>query len=932
MDRSVLREGNGCVMNIVFGFDLDGVCWSERPAAIGQVRTGPLGLLGILETRLGLGRPDIHPVHRIDATVRRIQSTDWESAYYGASFRADAWSTARQLLSWRDELMEAGWDGRPFENGSPRLDGLAALEQAGVRLPSGRADRLQALLSSLREGARVDGLKVRMADPPGFLPQVWQELFLRLEEQGASVETVPTPGVPDDDREPGNLGVVQKALSGQENSRELCPSDDSLVLLRAENEWEAAEQLALWLAAGQQENQGVTIVCGMDTSVLDGVLHRQGLPRLGRSEPSRWRELQQVLPLLLANGWAPLDIRLLAQLLSMSNPVFPRWMCRRLLRAMGEEPGTGGRAWEKAVDGIRETIEKDLREKGVADASRQADDTVGQLQDLLVGDRFDPNTGIPEEKLRERCDRLIYWFGWQADDDPMLREVVHHARELQALSKGKGHISRVALERMLDTIIGAGSRAPDRPEEVAPWQVVDHPAQVIDPCDVVVWWGFNDPLSMPPTWWSDSERTVLEAAGVLVEHSGAFRRREARGWSRGILAARKQFIGVTVQQLDGELAYHHPLWDAICQAAARADGGRSEADVEAVLVRDCRPDDGSEEGLFAGRQHPKRAVTPALPVVREAVRRVQAGTIARPQKMSYSQMSTLIGCPMKWALQYHGGLKVPGEQDIPEGNRMIGTLCHRIVEELYGEGGRHWLPDEARNEAFILYDRLVPALASELLLDGRHIENRRCRQAVAGAIGHLVTAINRYRLQVEAAEIPLERAQSGLVFAGFADLLLRDPQGHPFILDLKWTTSAKYRHQEVEDGQALQLAAYAWMLRGKEAEADRIHTGYFMLAQGRLLSDSPLLGEDALTPACSQEDTWTRGMAAMEDALERLAGGVVEARGVEEFQVQQDTGQKDDRLRRQLSEAVWQKGLLYQRPPCGFCDFGTLCGLTGGHS
>ena len=77
--------------------------------------------------------------------------------------------------------------------------------------------------------------------------------------------------------------------------------DDSLVLLEADNEWQAAEHLALWLAAAPDSNEQVTIICGSDTSILDQALKRHGLPCMGRAEISRWREIQQILPLMLAN-------------------------------------------------------------------------------------------------------------------------------------------------------------------------------------------------------------------------------------------------------------------------------------------------------------------------------------------------------------------------------------------------------------------------------------------------------------------------------------------------------------------------------------------------------------------------------------------------------------------------------------------------------
>jgi len=100
---------------------LDGVPWSNKFASIGEVRTGPLGFLSILETRLGLTGISVHPVHRIDEYMKRMQHIDCDSAWFHDSFAVDPWSTARQMLLWRDELIEAGWQGGMNTVGSSRL-------------------------------------------------------------------------------------------------------------------------------------------------------------------------------------------------------------------------------------------------------------------------------------------------------------------------------------------------------------------------------------------------------------------------------------------------------------------------------------------------------------------------------------------------------------------------------------------------------------------------------------------------------------------------------------------------------------------------------------------------------------------------------------------------------------------------------------------
>ncbi len=880
-----------------------------------------MGLLTILETRLGLSGLPIHPVKRIDEYMQRISQIDHESAWFHKSFSVDPWSTARQLLEWRDELIENGWQGKIETTASPRLNALADLENVGLPLSVGRSDRLREVIRRLEQNLKVPIGSIELIEPVDILPPVWQDLLKKLQNQGTYIHIRQEDGR----EQTGNLACTQAGLRGTVDNKTLSPQDDSLILLQADNEWEAAEHLALWLASQPEANNLVTIICGSDTNVLDQALRRHGLPRLGRSEASRWREIQQVLPLMLSNAWKPVDIRLLVELLSLTESPLPRWVCRTLLNAINKEPGVGGQAWNNALETIEAQRKEKLEAKQDPQQEEKAKAYVKAINSLLVEERYDPNDGIPEENLRKRCQKVIEWLSWKLGDDPMLVEVVGHARQLQELSVGKGQIARITLERMLDTIIGAGSYADDSCEEAAPWQVVDHPGQIVDPCGEIIWWGFNDPMIKSPTYWTDHERSDLWAAGVQIEESPAFRRREASAWQQGVMHAENRFIAIYIAQLDGAEVFHHPFWDTICYAAARAGNSLSEEEVQTCLMRECKKYDCLQEWEFAGRKQTLRDVLEEKPAEYIASHTVSPSVIKAPAQLSYSQIGTMIACPLKWAMQYHAGLRLSESQTIPSSNQMLGTLCHRIVEILYSDG-RQWNMNDAAWETGRLYDDLIPSMASELLLEGNAIENLRCRAGIIEAVRQLVESINRLKLTVEKTEAPLQAKINDIPVIGYADLLLRDADGHSLILDLKWSYSSKYYRQEVEAGNALQLAVYAWMLRTAEPTQD-IHSGYFMLAQGQLISDSSWLAGEAIASPRTLEEVWDMAVAALNNDLQQLGDGSIEARGVKELLAQNEYGKSAEKINEMFQEQCLAKGMLYRKPQCGYCDYSRLCGL-----
>ena len=179
-------------------------------------------------------------------------------------------------------------------------------------------------------------------------------------------------------------------------------------------------------------------------------------------------------------------------------------------------------------------------------------------------------------------------LGWRLETEPMLIEIIRQTREIQAIASGKGRVSRVTLERMLDTVIGEGSKNLNICEESASWHVVDHPGQLIDPCRELIWWGFQDPMIGPPTYWSKQERTELEVAGVFIEESKCFRNREANAWQQAFINAEERFIAIHIARTDGVSASHHPYWDTIHQVVSQTGKGYSEEEARKMLIRKCK--------------------------------------------------------------------------------------------------------------------------------------------------------------------------------------------------------------------------------------------------------------------------------------------------------------------------------------------------------
>lgn len=902
-------------MQILFGMKLDGVEWVDQGATMGHVKLGPRGFINLLSTHLGLALPAEQSIERINACYQRLLVLDHKEAWFHESFQVDPWSTSIQLLQWRDELVEAGWDGQVFETSIPRLKTLSDLEKVDIPLPKGFADQFSRVLRRLQSGEGRLLESIDLVEPLSSLPCHWQNLFDVLKGQGTRIGRLATKD--NDPDQTTTLGQVKSVLKGDEIGHLPCPSDDTLLLLHAENEWEAAEHLALWLASQEEKNRSLAIICGRDTLILDQVLHRYGLPRIGRSLASSMSEIRQLLALVMANAWKPVDIRSVVELLSMSISLFPWKVTRPLLAAIREEPGLGGREWNRAIEKIRAE-------------SEDGDSLLEDIRQILEDGRFEEDLGIPEEAIRERCDWLVRKLVPKLGQQPELIEVIHQAQTLSALSEGKGTVPRFQLDRILKDLADRGGLDNPSLEEAAPWKVFSDPGQVTGPWDEILWWAFNEPVFPRTTYWTPEEGRLLESKGIRMESPKESRERETIGWKRALDMARDRFMAVHISTRYGEEEAHHPLWDVLTDGARKLEKAHKRGLMH-LIQKDLTAHYLDPVWSLGGRQAEQVAVDPMDPPLIQPVYHLPDTLIPPPRGLSYSQMSDLISCPFKWTLEKHAGLRA-FQSEITTGNLMMGRMIHRIVEDLYGQDRKPTLRD-VKERAGLLFDDLLPSMASELMLRGKSAERFRQRRIVTEAIAHMHELIERWGLEVDAVERRLEGLLTGvsqdpIPFIGFADLVLRRSDGSYMIFDLKYSSSERYRRTELENGMALQLALYAWMLAG-ETFAERVEVGYYLPVQKQFLTHSQLKG---IVPVnADHELDQTRSMAArsLKQTLKRLASGRVEVLGIVDRQASvegQTTLEKvrNDNLKRCLEEETW-----YAPAPCVFCDFAYWCRTKG---
>ncbi|MFP4316918.1 MAG: RecB family exonuclease [Desulfovibrionales bacterium] len=897
-------SGRILTLHIYFGFHLDGSAYPDallgQHASVGKVIVGPMGLLGILETRFGLtGKSTSFPV-RIAQYKKRLESLG-PGRFFSRSYAVDQWSTAKKLLTWRDRLVLAGWDGTGNQ-APPRIVDLATLEDESLGpLAPGLGERLSQVKARLQKGP-VQGISaITLVDDRDLLPPAWSSLLTLLADAGIPCTSLePNTGESDP-----FLAKVKRAVADCTKPTGLPRNENSLVLLKGRDESVVAEAVACWLEHQTgKEAEELVVIRNSGSRLLDRALARRGLPRLGHETRSRWRAALQVLPAIIATKWDPLDPGALMEFLDLPSSPLPRRALVHFRKALLEHPGLGGPKWQEAEEKALLALEEALDQDGLsADQKKQKMSRFRKdLEFYLGGALYDPEQGMPVPVVNEICTRVVQWATARASvsDNFLLITAAGIARDLQEAvsSSGSSSIPRIQLELILESVSEAGAANPAVFPEAASWSFVDGPGQIWDRAERVLWWNFSMP-SLPHEDFllTAVEREWLAQHHIHLETQSDRLRRESTSWRNPLFQAGKQLVFATWEQDSGTEIPAHPLLHEIQQSIGST---LSVVRAEDILT-------GSSPSLL-GRKIPRRPVPPRTFPEPVTTWQIPPGTVWQRDRESFTSMDMLLRCPLAWLFRYGVGLHGPDLPLVPDAQRMVGTLCHAVVENLFLEDTT-WSPGAAETRALELFDGLIPQMAASLRLPGSEVLFNRYRGRAGRAARMLVELINTAGLRVCSCESSHERPfANGKTFYGKIDLLLEDKNGTPVFWDLKWTRWAKYKRSELEEGTALQLAAYGWLLSGPEGEYPP--GGYFLLSHGELIS----VACDGLPDHCicsenNLKDLWDTAQKKCAETFQELKSGTARVPGL----VEPDSPSEEE---------------IALPANCKRCDFTTLCGVS----
>jgi len=797
------------VQRIRFGLTLDGERgWHVRDA-LGDSTVGPLGFLTLLETQVGLTRAAPSQAQRIVEMRECLHIAHIGSRFYEKSFEADELGTSATILKWCDLWYEHGWDGSAAPGASARLRDMSAIDElARTRVSPGTGRRLNEIAAMLAH-RRPQIESIELLNPLEEFSITWRRVLARLPAKPAQTTTSTPAG-----REGSMLHTLQGALlkSNEYRTDGKIPwrDDGSICIVRAESTLAAAQWLATQVRFAPSADR--VLVVEHSGATVDAALAAMDQPLLGSSEASTFRPTLQLLPLVMRLVWEPLDFKALMQFLTHSVGPIRGFARRTLAEKMASTPGIGGEAWLRAI----RKIESHYQTEGAA--------VRAEIQFWLEAPRFAAAEQVPIEFVASRATRLAELFRNGMADQDALRCAAWAAGYQQAAAldqalktlqqQGVQRVGPEALDRLLSQAMAFGCDNPLLRAEARACCCVRTPSAVIEAFDEVCWWHMSIiPLAQQYPW-SPRELQQLRDQGVDLPDTSVVLERQARGWLNPVLAARDRLTLMLPRS--GEEA--HPAWLMLSSLIDHP----GIVDVESVLNGPS-----TTEGMVPVPHRP-------LPLLRRWWQ-VPAGAIhGWERSASYSSLEQFFHNPYQWALNYPAQLKPSALLDVPGDFQLLGSLAHRMVEQLYRQAGAITWPLERVRQWFDqAVERIVREEGAVLLMSGRRADLEAFRLRFRRSLTELHEILQSAGTTSIEPEKSLEGDTPLGSLRGSSDLLITLTDGRQAIIDLKWAGNKKYR-QKLNAQTHIQLAIYARLVERNTSSWPAV--AYFILREPELLT------------------------------------------------------------------------------------------------
>ena len=870
---------------IYFGLNYDSCVFPRPHTEGGNLYFGPKGLLRWFEIQLGLSghteRIEHIRVEQYRQAMRRYLKEN-PDIFYLKSFEADQLACAEALLKRRDELLLSGFDFSEKEEMPFRLKVLVDIENRFLtneegfsKLMAGEADRFKLVLTALA----VHNLPLKqivvneIAEEKNLLPPQYLRLFEALKMQNMGIVENPYfQNRKRTDEAETDLDIFKKFITNQlpRGEKKALKADGSLVIVESERDTEGADFMAKILRLNPQFRP--TFLIPDRNRTLDEALIQNGLPAFGLLSASTGRPTLQLLKLVTAFLWKPLDLYKILEFVAMPVKPLDADLGTVIGNVIAQRPGIGGDHWFFETTRFFENLE----EKAKSDSSINVKKIKRQYEFWFDRAHYDIAKSAPRDEISSIFLFLKEWaseeFENSGSKNTSLLVLAEQARRIEEflgeLPPSESHLTFLELERIIRTIYEPSPVSP-RPQELGHYDHVSHGDCLLKPVDALIWWNFTDTEGVHffSRWYAD-EVLFLKEKGIKLQSPQD--ENALMLWQRiqGVLRTEHQLIAVFPKKVNGEEAAEHPLFSHLraCFGNLNAISVHTKADLTdfTVLTQLQTPK------FVALKPHRLGKIQPIIELTSLPLNQREHETLTSLESLFYY--------PHQWVFRHKAKLTKSSILSIVKENTLKVNLSHRFFELILKEDFYDWTFDDIKAWVEENSRKLLTREAATLLMYGYEPQKLQLLWQIKYAIWTLVNHIRTNKWSVDATEKELTGQFSETPVKGKADIvLLRGSER--CVLDLKWSGHS-YRERIIKNREDLQLVMYARLLSGGE---DWAHTAYFIIEKALLLARNtaafaeikPLTTDDAFEV---NDIIWQKMLKTYTWRLNQITKGQIEIR------------------------------------------------------
>lgn len=895
-------------MNIIFSPEYSGAVYVKpsngNDVMMDTVVVNTIGLINILELRLGLHYEDMPKQERVahyyDAVCKYMVACP--NNVMADSFKVAGLSTAKSMLSWRDELRSVEWD-FDGEKISDRLAVLIGVEEYFRKLDTCDMPSRLHIVTDLVSLQKLDcsDMVISLSINREFLKPTVEKLIGVLETQGAKIEVIE--GAIDKEN---NLSKVRKLITSKQKGKiKLDKDDDSIQIWKFADDRLACEYLSY------NKMEDVDVWVNADNKQMDNWMRLMSRATTGSITADCTPQLTQLFVMGLGLFSNPLNVNTLIEWLNMPiHPIdkfFRSILADTIVREGGYRNEACRKKIEQFVEGnfvyldeeqkiLSEEEQKKLRLKDKKKREKQVEVFLPSLSsaDTIKTD----NVRCLVRELSSWSHQRAHLMSEEVDNEQWVEQLMAVSGMCDAFLVLLGTVSDDTInynqiDSWMSTIYEKGTYTNAIAEQGCRI-VVDSPAKIASVVEKSVWIGVDGDASQPQECaflYPSEKKKLVENRDIYLWDEKLQNEYYEQMMMTPLRMTNSQLILVVREQNGEEATLKHPLIV------------RLEQQVENIDDFICYPQIEKEERHNVDMVDKGEGVDAELSFD-------HADKIKWPDHLSPTSIGTLAEHPFDYMMDSLLGITNDAKAQMADLKTIKGNVAHAVIEKLFAPRGdkRCATPEEISEridkEYEFVYNNILEAKGAILQLAENKLAEKLLHEQLRGCLVVLLEILKDNELKVTGCEQYVEcQMDLGLPKAigedgnekerdmlGFIDMTLEDTEGHPVVFDFKWTSWAKGYQNKLTDNRSVQLELYRMML-GKEKKDEVRRVAYFLMPEARLYSKEEFKGRHCKQLTPENRDNIVEQLR--KSALYRkrqIENGVVEINGVyEELQYVKDT-------------------------------------------